>query len=354
LLSKNSGSRVLGLSGTNSSFSFSGPSRGVLPISPNDIRGLGALQPPPLSDAATNASRFSYNYTFDHQGLTSNISCIYINQSPITFLLVPDNTALVTVTASCNDLGMAPIIQDYQVLATVGVVASWACEANPTGGQDPAYYFYLRELSGPGYDPTLRGNISCTIASIQPAVFPVTYQSSTGAFSTQNRITTSSPANAFSNVIGYEILTLARVVQLAQTISSNLVASIVKEGFQGSSELLLYEAMIQGILEDPVCTANNSSVPLLMVVPQVTILRFSYSSLLTPPPESCNREVNGTLSIEEFGWVAKPVHIGFLMPLTILNLASLIIMSISIARAKKDCHEFDVTDPRSLVLASRV
>ena len=157
---------------------------------------------------------------------------------------------------------MAPIIQDYQVLATVGVVASWACEANPTGGQDPAY---LRELSGPGYDPTLRGNISCTIASIQPTVFPVTYQSSTGAFSTQNRITTSSPANAFSNVIGYEILTLARVVQLAQTISSNLVASIVKEGFQGSSELLLYEAMIQGILEDPVCTANNSSVPLLMV-----------------------------------------------------------------------------------------
>jgi len=57
------------------------------------------------------------------------------------------------------------------------------------------------------------------------------------------------------------------------------------------------------------------------------------------------------MSAEVTGWVAKPVHIGFLMPMTILNLASLIVMSISIARAKKGCQEFDLTDPRSLVLA---
>jgi hypothetical protein len=50
----------------------------------------------------------------------------------------------------------------------------------------------------------------------------------------------------------------------------------------------------------------------------------------------------------------KPVHIGFLMPMTILNLASLIIVLISIARAKRDCHEFDPTDPRSLVSAESI
>ena len=61
--------------------------------------------------------------------------------------------------------------------------------------------------------------------------------------------------------------------------------------------------------------------------------------------------MNGTLSAEVTGWVAKPVHIGFLMPMTILNFASLIIVLISIGRAKRDCHEFDPTDPRSLVLA---
>ena len=61
--------------------------------------------------------------------------------------------------------------------------------------------------------------------------------------------------------------------------------------------------------------------------------------------------MNGMLSAEVTGWVAKPVHIGFLMPMTILNLASLIIVLISKARAKRDCHEFDPTDPRSLVSA---
>jgi hypothetical protein len=51
------------------------------------------------------------------------------------------------------------------------------------------------------------------------------------------------------------------------------------------------------------------------------------------------------------GWVAKPVHIGFLMPMTILNLASLIIVLKSISRAKGGCYEFDPTDPRPLILA---
>lgn len=93
-----------------------------------------------------------------------------------------------------------------------------------------------------------------------------------------------------------------------------------------------------------------------MVVPQFTYVRllFSTSPLhrpSSPLPASCNRTVNGVLSAEVTGWVAKPVHIGFLMPMTILNLASLIIVLISIARAKKGFHEFDLTDPRSLVSA---
>lgn len=57
------------------------------------------------------------------------------------------------------------------------------------------------------------------------------------------------------------------------------------------------------------------------------------------------------LNAEVTGWVAKPVHIGFLMPMTILNLASLIITLITTARPKRRRHEFDPTDPRPLVLA---
>ena len=54
--------------------------------------------------------------------------------------------------------------------------------------------------------------------------------------------------------------------------------------------LSLYEALIQGtgILEDQVCTANNFSFPLLMVVLQVTYERFLYLvNSDTPPPASC-------------------------------------------------------------------
>ena len=91
---------------------------------------------------------------------------------------------------------------------------------------------------------------------------------------------------------------------------------------------------------------------LLMTFLQVTYLRFLYSMIIDPlPPASCIRTVNGMLNAEVTGWVAKRVHIGFLMPMTILNLASLIVVLISIARANRGFYEFDPTDPRPLLLA---
>ena len=39
------------------------------------------------------------------------------------------------------------------------------------------------------------------------------------------------------------------------------------------------------------------------------------------------------------------------MPMTILNLVSLILVLVSMAKAKRSRHECDPTDPRSLVLA---
>jgi hypothetical protein len=61
--------------------------------------------------------------------------------------------------------------------------------------------------------------------------------------------------------------------------------------------------------------------------------------------------VNGTLSTEVIGWVAKPVHVVFLMPMTILNLVCLVGILKSIFRMKGGRYEFDPTDPRPLVLA---
>ena len=150
---------------------------------------------------------------------------------------------------------------------------------------------------------------------------------------------------------------LSDVMIMAQNTQSNLVAEIVKDlGIQSlwlkppnNQYLPLYEAMMQGMLMDMVCAANNSSLPLLMAILQLTYARFIYSiQLLDTPPASCIRTVNGTMTAEVTGWVAKPVHIAFLMPMTILNLASLIL---ALVNAKRSRHECDPTDPRSLVLA---
>jgi len=384
LFSNNSETLILGQLGANSSLRFLGPPRGVLPIGPNGFRGLGTLQPPPListlqpsplSDAETNPAILSYSYTLNHQGVASGIKCMNDTQSPIRVSAVPDSILSSEAQGFCDETGLADFLsgstvsdEEFMVPMASETLTLWACKSlvSPTGEQDPTYYIYLLAL-----DPVYEEggvNISCTVSPIQPAIFPVTYQSSSRVFSTQEPITTSAPVVNF-NLIERAILVLYFVVHLAQTATVNLVAESVEVlGTQAMNSgrykpneqyLRLYEAMIQGILVDDVCTASNSSRPLLMVVPQLTYMRYLFSTTPanmfdSPPPASCNRTLNGTLNAEVMGWVAKPVHIGFLMPMTIINLASFIIALISIARAKRGCHEFDITDPRSLVSAESI
>jgi len=365
LFSNNSETLVLGEFGAfaYSSLRFLGPPRGIVPIAPANSRlGLKALEPSPLSSAEKNTAIISYNYTFNHQGLTIDTNCTYDTQSPIRFSTVPNNTLSLVVNSSCNEIGLAevPLAPDHSTLNTNHTLTFWACKSIPTREKDTAYYIYLR---GRGDYETEIGNISCTVSPV-PAVFPVTYQSSTRIFSTQEQVTTSTPAKTFSDVIEFAISSLGSVVQQAQTRSANMVAAIVRDFTLKASVfspmvyepnehyLPWYAAMIQGILVDQVCTANNSSPLLLMVIPQVTLIRFLYTILNgTVPPASCIRTMNGMMNAEVTGWVAKPVHIGFLMPMTILNLSSLIIVLISIAKAKGGCHELDLTDPRTLVFA---
>jgi hypothetical protein len=105
-----------------------------------------------------------------------------------------------------------------------------------------------------------------------------------------------------------------------QTTSVNLVADSVDAlGYQAmgfrlkerkEQYLPLYEAMIQGMLMEEVCIASSTSCPLLKLVPQFTYLRFLYSTGSGyPAPAACNRTVNGKLSAEVTGWVAKPVSV---------------------------------------------
>jgi hypothetical protein len=204
LFSNNSESLILGRLGANYSLRFLGPPRGVLPIGPKGIHGLGTLpplistlQPSPLLDADTNAAILSYNYTIQHQGLATDISCSYDRLSPITFLAAPNN--MVIPQASCEAIGLIECLSRDNLTATTDTdqtLTFWACKSIPLSDQGPAYYIYLRGR-GKTYEKNI-GNITCIIFPAQPAIFPVTYQSSTRVFSTQERITTSPPAIAFS------------------------------------------------------------------------------------------------------------------------------------------------------------
>ena len=63
------------------------------------------------------------------------------------------------------------------------------------------------------------------------------------------------------------------------------------------------------------------------------------------------RTVTGTLNYMIMGWSLKPGHIGFLMPITIVNLASLAIMVVVILRTTNGSYRSDPVSAKSLVLA---
>ena len=217
----------------------------------------------------------------------------------------------------------------------------------------------LTLLRGNGYIyENAIGNITCTVSPIQPTIFTVTYQSSTHVFSAQEPTTTFKPPHNVSAPFMEEVVWVFGLAVLqAQTPILNLVAESVYAfgikamrigpwDWHNKKYLPLSEVMIHGILVDEVCIASTSSRLLLMVVSQLTYIQFLYSTASAsnfslPPTASCNRTATGVLSAEVTGWVANPVHIGFLMPMTTLNLISLTIVLISMARVKRGCHEFD-------------
>lgn len=278
MFSNNSESVILEQLGPNSSLNFLGPVRGVLPIDPNGLPRLDPFNSSQLSEAQKKATILSYNYTLDRQGLASNINCSYDTKSPIV-VSTPHNTGLVHVNASCDGIGlddvhnmnMGPGPDGFSMpKGELYTLTVWACKSIPTasGEQDPAYYIYLRGLDDQvGADE----NITCTIFPIQPALFPVTYQSSTGVFSTQKQSTTFQLMDHFSELIEIAILWWGELVFQGQNSNSNAVVDLVRSlglyhlglppDEKNEQQLPLYAAMIQGTLVNQVCVASASTLP---------------------------------------------------------------------------------------------
>jgi len=88
-----------------------------------------------------------------------------------------------------------------------------------------------------------------------------------------------------------------------------------------------------------------------MVVPQTTYIRLIYSAITTPPP-SCVRNLTGLLSYQVRGWFMEADNIGFLVPMTIVNLASFVLLLVAVFNAKRGDYKFDPLTPNALLSAS--
>jgi hypothetical protein len=263
LISSNTEALSLSQLGAEDGLRFLGPIRGVLPIGPNGVPAFNTLKPSVFEK--NPAGMISYNYTVDLQGLHSNITCKYDTVSPIGFSASPGNTLMVSYNANCSDHGLADVLTNVIQLTTPNgnnTLTSWSCKSVQTeNGPDPTYYIYLRGRVN--YQASI-GNITCALSPIQPAVFPVTYQTSPGTFSSQEP--TATFTNAFPTLIERVLAALAGVIREAQSIESNLVAeSVFTFGvkafhlppYQRNDQYLhLYEAMLQGMIEYQVCLAN--------------------------------------------------------------------------------------------------
>ena len=264
MLSNNSESLTLSQLGAKDGLHFLGPIRGILPIGPNGVPAFNTLKP---SEFDKNpAGMISYNYTLDHQGFYSNISCKYETTSPIRFWPVVNNTLTVSYNATCSDSGLANVLTnvvDFPTPNTNNTLTFWACKSVQTGdGSEPKYYIYLRGR-GRFFDEAI-GNITCALSPIRPAIFPLMYRSLPGIFTSQKQI--ANFTNTYPALIESSLVALGGVIQQAQNIQTNLVAESVNtfgvkafllQPYEPNEQFLrLYEAMIQGIIEYEVCLAN--------------------------------------------------------------------------------------------------
>jgi hypothetical protein len=64
--------------------------------------------------------------------------------------------------------------------------------------------------------------------------------------------------------------------------------------------------------------------------------------------------MNGSLRYQVIGWSVEPTHIGILMPMTLVNLASLILILTAIFISKPGHNRVDPTDPRQLIYSTYI
>ena len=70
-------------------------------------------------------------------------------------------------------------------------------------------------------------------------------------------------------------------------------------------------------------------------------------------PDSCRRAVEGSVTYQVIGWYTASGHLGYLAPMTLINLASLFIIIMTMHKANGRTSADDPTDLERLLAATR-
>jgi hypothetical protein len=243
-----------------------------LPIGPNGVSAFDTLAPSPLSEPEIAAGMISYDYTLDHQGMKSNVSCRYTTTYPFHSLNgvphpgFPDETFIYNV--NCTGQGKIDALINVPATESIyntNMLIYWACQDEiPTA----SYTIYLAGIGVPvsgGY-PEMVGNVICVINPIQAAIYSVMYRSTEDIFSA-TEANGSSPIT-FSTLINNALVGLGKLITYSQNFDDNLFAEMILNfglksfGLPADPDLpppqylSIYEQMIQGIIEYEVCPVN--------------------------------------------------------------------------------------------------
>jgi hypothetical protein len=364
--------------GAEGGIRFLGSAKGVLPTGPDGVPVFNSLdiQGNPLADPAIRKGMVSYNYTLNQQGLETMVNCAYSSTSPILFDPVPNlnATTLVSTSGTCDPGdGLEPVLKDvlqYTTLNTNNTLTYWACKQSPSqGSTDPTYFVYLRGRVN--YRASI-GNITCRVSPMRARDFEVAYHSLLGYFTSQasaSSLGETSQRPTYSPFTDSMLVGLGNIIWEGQNWSANLFAeavfSIGVKNFdvptslvQSDTQLRLFEAMIKGVLEYEVSFT-------LFIISRLdstshrccqgTYSRVVYSlGLRDPPPTTCLRTVNGTVSYSVRGWYIdnSGAQAGLLMPMFVINLTSLgLLFACFIMGQFKYTYDFDATDSMSLLTA---
>ena len=233
-----------------------------MPLGPNGVpTSTGFNIPSPLSNLE---GVISYDYTLDQQGLKSNVTCSYAQTNPFSFAPLYNSNFTTSYNVNCTDQGKTNALTNVAAIRstwTDNMLVYWACQ---DGISTPSYTIHLAGLGN--YYSNQVGNITCVINPIQSALYSVTYRSTEDIFSA-TEASASSPIT-LSPLINNALLQFAELMSVAQNYGDNiLVEMIINLGFKSFAVpadpdlpppqyLILYEHMIQGIIEYEVRPVN--------------------------------------------------------------------------------------------------